>query len=96
MGEAAKVELDADTVVERAFAYFDKYVARGDSNFSHVLLEGLEPTDDEWIVSIGFDQGRYQESSSIGPPFGERRKDPIREFRHFHISASDGALRRIT
>lgn len=95
MGEAAKVEMDADTIIERAFDYFDKYMARGDSNFSHVLLESLEPTDDEWIVSIGFDQGRYKESSS-GAPFGGSTKDPIREIRHFHISASDGALKRIT
>ncbi|WP_397543262.1 hypothetical protein [Roseovarius salis] len=95
MGEAANMELDADAAVKHAFDYFDKFVARGDARFSHVLLEGLEPKDDEWIVSIGFDQGRYKETASSGLPFGESSKDPIREIRRFHISARDGALRRI-
>ena len=96
MGEAAKVELDVDAIIERAFDYFEKYVARGEGRVNHVLLEGLEPKDGEWIVLIGFDDGRYKETSSSGLPFGESRKDPIREIRHFHISASDGALRKIS
>jgi len=95
MGDAANAELDTDAAVKQAFDYFDKYVARGENRFSHVLLEGLEPNEDEWIVSIGFDQGRYKETASGGLPFSERSKDPIREIRHFHISAKDGALRRI-
>ena len=95
MGEAANTELDTDAAVQHAFDYFDKYVARGESRFNHVLLEGLEPKDDEWIVSIGFDQGRYKETASGGLPFSERSKDPIREIRRFHISAADGALKRI-
>lgn len=95
MGEAANVEPTADAIVDFAFDYFDQRVARGEGHLSHVLLEGLKPNDDEWIVSIGFDQGRYKEIASSGLPFGERRKEPIREIRHFHISARDGALRWI-
>lgn len=88
-------KLTADEVISKAFEYFEQYINKRQTGIRHILLEGLEPEGDEWTVSIGFDAGRFKESTAT-LSFGERTKEPIREVRHLHISGRDGSLKRIT
>ncbi|MBT6097982.1 MAG: hypothetical protein HOH05_06360, partial [Marinovum sp.] len=53
MSEEQKT-LDVEAIVDQAFEYFDKLMKKS-GNLHGVLLEGLEPKDNGWIVSIGFD-----------------------------------------
>lgn len=85
--------LPAETAIEKAFDYFNKYV-RPDRK-SHVLLEGLElsPDEKEWVVTIGFDIGREKVTSdSLNPLFSGKAKEPIREFSVIHVNAADGSF----
>lgn len=95
MSEIAGSALSADDAIKKAFEYFDQHFARGDKKPNHVLLEGLEPEADGWVVSIGFDEGRFRETSST-LAFGERTKEPLREIRRFHLSGCEGKLERIS
>ena len=97
MESDSESKLSTDEVIEKAFDYFDRYVVRnkGQSGINHVLLEGLKPEDDDWLVAIGFDAGRFQESTAT-LSFGERTTQPIREIRRFLISGRDGSLKRIS
>lgn len=94
MADPVEKEIDADQAIESAFDFFQRYVARG-KHKAHVLLEGLEHDGSDWCVSIGFDDGRFNEKSST-LSFGERTREPVREIRHIYISATDGSLTRIT
>ena len=93
--------LNAEGIVEKAFDYFEKFVRRG-NQLDGVLLEGLEPDDDGWIVSIGFD-GRRQETSEPASPsamaslagFGSKTTKTVREVRHFHLD-NQGNFQRLT
>lgn len=84
-------ELPAEIAVEKAFEYFDKFVARG-AHLDSVLLEELEPVDGGWIVSIGFN-GKRQETSepaAVGAiaalsGFGTKTTKTVREIRHIHL-----------
>ncbi|WP_147320313.1 hypothetical protein [Rhodobacteraceae bacterium W635] len=95
MADVAERNLSVEDVIERAFTYFEQYVARDKTNFNHVLLEAFEADGDDWIVTIGFDEGRFKERSST-LNFGESITEPIREIRHIHVSGKDGSLKRIS
>lgn len=94
-------ELDAEAIVETAFEYFDKFVKRNE-DLDGILLEGLELSGDEWIISIGYN-GKRQESSEpvanssyaalVG--YGSKTIKTIREVRTIHLG-SDGSFRRIS
>ncbi|XAT61112.1 hypothetical protein GN278_10385 [Rhodobacteraceae bacterium Araon29] len=64
MSEEQKT-LDVEAIVDRAFEYFDKLMKKS-GNLHGVLLEGLEPKDNGWIVSIGFDGGVEETSQESG------------------------------
>jgi len=92
--EAAKSELTAKQAIRAAFDLFKEFF--DGQHPSRVLLEGLEYLDsnDEWLVTIGFDAGREKETSStLG--FGARTREPIRETRQFVLRAKDGSLVRM-
>lgn len=84
-------KLSIDEIVEKAFDIFDRFVNRS-NELEGVLLEGLEPQDDGWIVSIGFN-GKRQESSepsSVGSlaalsGFGNKTTKTVREVRHIYL-----------
>jgi hypothetical protein len=95
-----KQNLDAEAIVNRAFNYFGMFVAR-DSQLDGVLLEGLEPLGDGWIVAIGFDGQRKETSEpanvgSLGAlsGFGSKTTTTVREVRRFHID-NEGTLQKI-
>ncbi|WP_146193240.1 hypothetical protein [Salibaculum griseiflavum] len=95
----SKAKLTADEAIERAFALFARFVQR-DTNLSNVLLEQLEPTDEGWLVSIGFDGKRQEisEPSSTGAMaalsgFGQKTTKTVREVRHFHLGEEGEFLR---
>lgn len=93
-------KLDIDTIVEKAFDFFERFVNRS-HKLEDVLLEGLEPQEDGWIVSIGFN-GKRQESSepaSVGAiaalsGFGSKTTKTVREVRHIHLD-NDGNFKRM-
>lgn len=94
-----KPELAAEDAIELAFGYFDRFVARG-TELKSILLEELEPVDEGWIVSIGFDGKRQEisEPASIGAMaalsgFGTRTTKVVREIRHIHIDKQGRFLR---
>jgi len=93
-------ELDVEAIVEKAFEYFNKFVDRG-NKLESVLLEGLEPYEDGWIVAIGFDGKRKEstEPSSAGvvaalSGFGSKTTTTVREVRHLYLD-SEGKFRKI-
>lgn len=94
-------KLDVDAIVEKAFEIFDRFVNRG-NQLDGVLLEGLEPEGDGWIVSIGF-YGKRQESSepaSAGAMaalagFGSKTTKTVREVRHIYLG-EEGNFKRIS
>lgn len=94
-------ELDIEAIVEKAFEYFEKFVARG-KQLDNVLLEELEPQDDGWMVAIGFN-GKRQETSepaSAGAMatlsgFGSRTTTTVRELRRVYLN-NDGSFQKIT
>jgi hypothetical protein len=84
-------ELDAEKIVDEAFLYFDKFVARG-MELQSVLLEGLEPTESGWVISIGFDGKRQEttEPASKGAMaalqgFGNKTTTTVREVRQIYL-----------
>ncbi|KPP88509.1 MAG: hypothetical protein HLUCCO07_16485 [Rhodobacteraceae bacterium HLUCCO07] len=93
--------LTAEAIVDKAFDYFEKLVSRG-KQLDGVLLEGLEPEDDGWIVSIGFNGRRYETSEPTSPSamaalsgFGSKTTKTVREVRHFHLD-KQGNFQRLT
>ena len=93
--EAAQSELTAKQAIKYAFEMFNEFFD-GAGRRSNVLLEGLEyvDSDDQWLVTIGFDAGRVKETTStLG--FGQSVIEPIRETRQFFLRASDGKLVRM-
>ena len=86
--------LSAETAIEKAFEYFNKFVRPDHKSF--VLLEGLELTGGEWQVTIGFDMGRQKEVAPTVPSFfSEKAREPIRHFSVIYIDAHDGSFRRL-
>ncbi|WP_131821975.1 hypothetical protein [Salipiger thiooxidans] len=93
-------EMDVDAIVEKAFDYFDRFVNRG-NRLDGVLLEGLEPEEDGWIVSIGFD-GKRQETSEPATAgamaalsgFGSKTVKTVREVRHIHLG-NEGSFKKM-
>lgn len=94
-------KLDVDAIVEKAFEYFDRFVDRG-NRLNGVLLEELEPQDDGWIVSIGFN-GKRQESSepaNVGAMaalagFGSKTTKTVREVRSIYLD-NEGNFQKIS
>lgn len=85
-----EADLTAEMAVETGFEYFEKFVARG-NKLQDVLLEGLEPIDDGWIVSIGFNGTRDQVTepavsgvTALGV-FGKKTTTVVREIRHIYL-----------
>lgn len=93
-------KLEVDEIVAKAFEYFDRFVDRG-NKLDGVLLEELEPQENGWVVSIGFN-GKRQESSepaSIGAMaalsgFGSKTTTTVREVRHIYLG-NDGSFQKI-
>jgi hypothetical protein len=99
--EQEKTELTAEQAVEFGFDYFEKFVAR-DKYLNNVLLEGLEPNGDGWIVSIGFNGLRQETSEPVSPGsmaafggYGSKTTKTVREVRHIHLD-SQGQFEKIT
>ncbi|MEM6727701.1 MAG: hypothetical protein AAF618_04300 [Pseudomonadota bacterium] len=89
-----KTLLQATEAVELGMREF-KSLYQGEP-MSHVLLEGLELIDDEWLVTIGFDIGRTRRPSAATAIFSASALDePVRELRTVVIGASDGSFRRL-
>ena len=92
--EIARKELDAKGAISAAFAHFDEFKnISGPSKLNSILLEGVEylDSDNQWLITIGFDIGREKTMQSrFG--FGDQTREPIREFRRFFLSATDGSL----
>lgn len=95
-----QLALDAEAIVEKAFEYFDKFVIRN-SKLDGVFLEGLEPDDDGWVVSIGFDGKRYETSEPATvnalaglSGFGQKKTVTVREVRHIYLDHS-GNFKRL-
>lgn len=94
-------KLEVDTIVDKAFEYFDRFVVRG-QKLDSVLLEELAQKDDGWIVTIGFD-GTRKESSEPAyagalaglSGLGSKKTTTVREIRHIHLG-NDGRFQRIT
>ena len=88
---------DIETIVEKAFDYFETFVARGDK-LDSVLLEGLEPEGDGWVVGIGFNGKRqeYTEPHTIGAlaGFGSKTTTTVREIRHIYLD-KEGNFQKI-
>ena len=92
--------LTVEEIIERAFDFFERFVNRS-QQLDGILLEGLEPQDDGWIVSIGFN-GKRQESTepaSIGSMaaltgFGNKTTKTVKEIRHIHLDHK-GAFKRM-
>lgn len=85
-------KMTIDDIVEAAFNLFNRLVDRG-KKLDGVLLEGLEPDGNGWIVSIGFNGVRKEtsEPASTGAlaalsGFGSRTTTTVREVRHIHLS----------
>ncbi len=93
-------KLSVEEIVEKAFSYFETFVDR-DNRLDGVLLEGLEPEGDGWIVSIGFN-GKRQETSepaNLGAMaslsgFGKKTTKTVREVRHIYLD-NEGIFQRI-
>jgi len=99
--EDQKTELTAEQAVNFGFEYFEKFVARG-NQLTDVLLEELEPRDDGWIVSIGFNGLRKETSEPISPGsmaafsgFGSKTTKTVREVRHIYLD-NQGKFQKIT
>jgi hypothetical protein len=97
--EHAESEVDAEKAVERAFEFFDRFVARG-STLESVLLEELEPTDNGWIVSIGFNGKREETSEPVTASafgalgnLGTRTTRVVREVRHIFLDKTGKFLK---
>lgn len=95
-----KEKLEVDEIVDKAFEYFDRFVVRG-SRLDDVLLEELEPLDDGWVVSIGFNGKRRElsEPASVGAMaalsgFGNKTTTTVREVRHIYLG-HDGGFQKI-
>lgn len=94
-------KMDIEAIIEKAFEYFNNFVDRK-NQLDGVLLEELEPQDDGWIVTIGFN-GKRQESSepaSTGTMayltgFGSKTTTTVRELRHIHLD-NYGSFQRMT
>lgn len=92
--------LDVEEIIEKAFDFFERFVNRS-QRLDGILLEGLEPQDDGWIVSIGFN-GKRQESTepaSIGSMaaltgFGNKTTKTVKEIRHIYLDHK-GAFKRM-
>ena len=95
--EAARKELDAKGAIAAAFAHFNEFKdIFGPTRLNSILLEGVEylESDNQWLITVGFDVGREKTMQSrFG--FGDQTKEPIREFRRFFLSATDGSLVRM-
>jgi hypothetical protein len=96
-----QVELDAETIVEKAFEYFEKFVKRN-NKLDGVFLEGLDPADDGWVVSIGFDGKRHEtsEPATINAlaalsGYGQKKTVTVREIRHFYLDRA-GNFKRLS
>ena len=90
----AITQLTAKQAIEEGFKLFKEFF--DGTPKSKVLLEGVEflDSDNQWLVTIGFDAGRAKETSNtLG--FGQRVTEPIRETRQFFIWAKDGSLVRM-
>lgn len=91
-------ELDVDSLIHKAFEYFERYVER-DNQLASVLLEALEPQDDGWIISIGFNGERQEFSEPAGgfsaiAGLGSKTTKTVREVRHIQLDRF-GNLKKI-
>lgn len=94
-------KLDVDTIVEKAFEYFDRFVDRK-NQLDGVLLEELEPQDDGWVVTIGFDGWRHETTeptAGVGMAalagFASKTTKTVREVRRIHLD-NEGRFLRIS
>lgn len=93
-------KLTAEEIVEKAFSFFETFVARS-NQLEDVLLEELEPEGNGWIVSIGFNGTRQKttEPANLGAMaalsgYGSKTITIVREVRRIYLD-DEGNLIKI-
>ena len=79
--------------MKAGFQFFNQFFSKEQTR--RALLEELEfdESDSEWSVTIGFDTGRETISEpNIGSFFGEKKREPVREYRTFRVRGDDGSF----
>lgn len=92
MVDDTKAVPSAPEAIRRAFEFFTEFFDQG--SYSHALLEGVEYSEPNWQVEIGYDLGTTRQSLGFAG-MGDK-VEPRRMVRTFVISEVDGSLVRMT